>query len=30
MTPNKRPVEINMSGIPVNGIGGLGLSPSPC
>ena len=25
MTPRQRPVEINMSGIPVNGIGGLGL-----
>ncbi len=25
MTRRQRPVEINMSGIPVNGIGGLGL-----
>jgi hypothetical protein len=25
MTRNQRPVEINMSGIPVNGVGGLGL-----
>ena len=25
MTPGERRVEINMSGIPVNGIGGLGL-----
>ena len=25
MTQNQRPVEINMSGIPVQGVGGLGL-----
>jgi hypothetical protein len=25
MTPDERPVEINMSGIPASGIGGLGL-----
>ena len=25
MTPEKRPVEINISGIPVAGVGGLGL-----
>lgn len=25
MRPTQRPVEVNMSGIPVNGIGGLGL-----
>jgi hypothetical protein len=25
MTPDQRRVEINMSGIPVNGVGGLGL-----